>query len=112
MGGRHVANRCPGRRRLQLFKNILGTFDQFGALSTVATALGNVAAAGFLLWAFQRAFLSQARVGGLDVDRTLAMEYVVVGIALAAMLAIGFFTEPWLQLTEAASHAAAARFAR
>ncbi|TXI72727.1 MAG: NADH-quinone oxidoreductase subunit L, partial [Dechloromonas sp.] len=86
--------------------------DRFGALSTVATALGNVAAAGFLLWAFQRAFLSQARAGGLDVDRTLPMEYVVVGIALAAMLAIGFFTEPWLQLTEAASHAAAMRFVR
>jgi len=86
--------------------------DRFGALSTVATALGNVAAAGFLLWAFQRAFLSQARAGGLDVDRTLSMEYLVIGIALVALLAIGFFTEPWLQLTEAASHAAAARFIR
>ena len=28
------------------------SIDKFGALSTVATALGNVAAAGFLLWAF------------------------------------------------------------
>ncbi len=86
--------------------------DRFGALSTVATALGNVAAAGFLLWAFQRAFLSQAKSGGIDVDRTLIMEYVVVGIALAALLTIGFFTEPWLHLTEAASHSAAARFLR
>jgi NADH-quinone oxidoreductase subunit M len=84
--------------------------DKFGALSTVATALGNVAAAGFLLWAFQRAFLSQAKAGGHDVDRTLPMEYLVCGIALAAMLAIGFFTEPWLYLTETASQAAAARF--
>lgn len=87
------------------------SIDQFGALSTVATALGNVAAAGFLLWAFQKAFLSQAREGGLDVDRTLPMEYVVCGIALAAMLAIGFFTEPWLYLTEVAAQTAAARFA-
>ena len=31
-------------------------------------------------------------------------------IALAALLAIGFFTEPWLHLTETASQAAAARF--
>ena len=31
---------------------------------------------------------------------------------LAALLAIGFFTEPWLHLTEAASQAMAARFAR
>ncbi len=88
------------------------SIDQFGALSTVATALGNVAAAGFLLWAFQKAFLSPARGSGHDVDRTLPMEYLVCGIALAAMLAIGFFTEPWLNLTETASHAAAARFAR
>src|SRR5574343_1384701 len=85
--------------------------DKFGALPTVATALGNVAAAGFLLWAFQKAFLSQAKEGGHDVDHTLPMEYVVCGIALAAMLAIGFFTEPWLFLTETASQAAAARFA-
>jgi NADH-quinone oxidoreductase subunit M len=88
------------------------SIDKFGALPTVATALGNVAAAGFLLWAFQRAFLSQAKEGGHDVDKTLPMEYVVCGIALAAMLAIGFFTEPWLYLTETASQAAAARFAR
>lgn len=86
--------------------------DKFGALPTVATALGNVAAAGFLLWAFQKAFLSQAKEGGHDVDQTLPMEYVVCGIALAAMLAIGFFTEPWLFLTETASQAAVARFAR
>lgn len=86
--------------------------DKFGALSTVAAALGNVAAAGFLLWAFQRAFLSQGKAGGLDVEHTLPMEYVVCGIALLAMLAIGFFTEPWLHLTETASQSAAARFTR
>ena len=86
--------------------------DQFGALSTVATALGNVAAAGFLLWAFQKAFLSQAKGGGNEVDLTMPVEYLVCGIALAALLAIGFFTEPWLYLTETASHLAAARFSR
>ncbi|UCV03016.1 complex I subunit 4 family protein [Azonexus sp. IMCC34842] len=87
--------------------------DSFGALSTVAAALGNVAAAGFLLWAFQRAFLSPHKAGrGLDVDKTLPMEYLVCGIALAAMVAIGVFTEPWLRLSETASQAAAARFVR
>ena len=34
------------------------SIETFGALPTIATALGNVAAAGFLLWAFQRAFLA------------------------------------------------------
>ena len=86
--------------------------DSFGALSTVATALGNVAAAGFLLWAFQKAFLTPAGGDGHDVDRTLPMEYLVGGITLVALLSIGIFTEPWLHLTEAASQAMAARFAR
>lgn len=86
--------------------------DRFGALSTVATALGNVAAAGFLLWAFQKAFLSQGRPGGIEVDRTLPMEAVVCGVALAALLTIGFFTEPWLHLTEVPSQIAAQRFVR
>ena len=84
----------------------------FGALSTVAAALGNVAAAGFLLWAFQRAFLSHGKQASPDVDRTTPVEYLVCGIALAAMLTIGFFTEPWLHLTEAASQATAARLVR
>lgn len=86
--------------------------DSFGALSTVAAALGNVAAAGFLLWAFQRAFLSQGKPGGNDVDHTMPMEYLVCGIALVAMLAIGIFTEPWLHLTETASQTMAERFFR
>ncbi|MCK6413255.1 MAG: NADH-quinone oxidoreductase subunit M [Azonexus sp.] len=86
--------------------------DRFGALPTVATALGNVAAAGFLLWAFQKAFLSQAKSDAGEVDRSLPVEYLVCGIALAALLAIGFFTEPWLNLTEVASRNAAARFER
>jgi NADH-quinone oxidoreductase subunit M len=87
------------------------SIDRFGALPTVAAALGNVVAAGFLLWGFQRAFLSQRKRGrGDDVDPTLPMEYLVCGIALAAMLAIGFFTEPWLRLTETASQNAALRF--
>ena len=40
------------------------------------------------------------------------MEYLVCGIALAAMLAIGVFTEPWLRLTETASQAIALRLIR
>jgi len=86
--------------------------DNFGALPTVAAALGNVAAAGFLLWAFQRAFLSQRQAGAVEVEHTQPMEYVVCGIALLALLVIGFFAEPWLHLTEAASQAIATRFVR
>ena len=86
--------------------------ERFGALSTVAAALGNVAAAGFLLYAFQKAFLAPTAEGFsvAKVERTLPMEYVVGGVAVAALLLAGFYFEPWLNLIEPALNAMAARF--
>jgi NADH-quinone oxidoreductase subunit M len=86
--------------------------DRFGALSTVAAALGNVAAAGFLLYAFQKAFLAPTAEGTdvAQVERTLPMEYVVGGIAVLVLLAAGFYFEPWLDLIEPALEAMASRF--
>ncbi|WP_313954197.1 NADH-quinone oxidoreductase subunit M [Accumulibacter sp.] len=88
------------------------SIQTFGALPTIATALGNVAAAGFLLWAFQRAFLAQ-RPKDLPVRRiarTSVMEYFVGGTTLLVLLVAGFFPEPWLQLTDTATQALAAYF--
>jgi len=84
--------------------------ERFGALPTVAAALGNVAAAGFLLWAFQRAFLAPSPADARAVERVRPMEYLLGGLTLFALLAAGFLPEPWLLLTEAATQAAAARF--
>jgi len=86
--------------------------ERFGALSTVAAALGNVAAAGFLLFAFQKAFLAPTADGFnvAKVERTLPMEYVVGGVAVAVLLLAGFYFEPWLNLIEPALNAMAARF--
>jgi NADH-quinone oxidoreductase subunit M len=81
------------------------SIDSFGALPTVATALGNVAAAGFLLWAFQRAFLAPPPAGMVPVETTLAMEVVVGSVALALLLAAGFYPEPWMKLTDASTQA-------
>ncbi len=78
---------------------------QFGALPTIATALGNVVAAGFLLWAFQRSFLAPAAAGAKNVERTLPMETLVASVALSALLITGFYSEPWLRLTDAATQA-------
>lgn len=85
---------------------------KFGALPTVAAALGNVAAAGFLLWAFQRAFLAPTPEGAAlrNVERVRPMEYLLGGLTLFVLLAAGFLPEPWLILTEAATQAVAARF--
>jgi NADH-quinone oxidoreductase subunit M len=88
------------------------SIETFGALPTIATALGNVAAAGFLLWAFQRAFLaSRPRdLPAARIARTSPMEYFVGGATLLVLLAAGFYPEPWLQLTDTATQALAAYF--
>ena len=86
--------------------------ERFGALPTVATALGNVVAAGFLLWGFQRAFLAPAAdPAAAHVERTGRMEYVVGAMALALLLIAGFHSEPWLELTDAAVRGIAERLA-
>ncbi|HPU80634.1 NADH-quinone oxidoreductase subunit M [Accumulibacter sp.] len=86
--------------------------ETFGALPTIATALGNVAAAGFLLWAFQRAFLAPRPrdLPAARIARTARMEYFVGGATLLVLLAAGFYPEPWLQLTDTATQALAAYF--
>ena len=86
--------------------------ETFGALPTIATALGNVAAAGFLLWAFQRAFLAPRPrdLPAARIARTGPMEYFVGGATLLVLLAAGFYPEPWLQLTDTATQALAAYF--
>lgn len=85
--------------------------ERFGALPTVATALGNVVAAGFLLWGFQRVFLAPRQDGeAVKVDRTDSMEYFVGSLALLTLLVAGFHSEPWLNLTDAAVKALGARF--
>ncbi|MBU1691502.1 MAG: NADH-quinone oxidoreductase subunit L [Gammaproteobacteria bacterium] len=88
------------------------SIERLGALLTVAVALGNVAAAGFLLWAFQRAFLAprneESRFG--TIERTLPMEYLVVGSAVLVLLIAGFYLEPWMKLIEAPLYELAERF--
>lgn len=75
----------------------------YGALMTITAALGNVVAAGFLLWSFQRTFMAKpqeaqrARVEGMKpatrVERLLALSLIIM------LLLSGFFSEPLLDLT-------------
>ncbi len=75
---------------------------EFGAVLTISTAIGNVAAAGFLLWAFQRAFLAPCPETAMPLkiappqilDRTIAATLIVV------LLAAGFHSSPWLELID------------
>lgn len=87
------------------------SIQQFGALPTVAAALGNVIAAGFLLYAFQRAFLAPRPVGEAGtVERASSMELLIAFVAVAVLLAAGFYLEPWLRLVESPLNALAVHF--
>ncbi|MCW9023784.1 MAG: NADH-quinone oxidoreductase subunit M [Gammaproteobacteria bacterium] len=76
--------------------------ERFGALITIAAALGNVAAAAFLLWAFQRAFLAPLKEGVTQrpVEPTTAMEFLLIAMMIVVLLTAGFYSEPWLELIE------------
>jgi NADH-quinone oxidoreductase subunit M len=85
--------------------------DRYGAVETIAAALGNVAAAAFLLWAFQRAFLAPSSP---DLPANIApatpTERAIAGILILVLLGAGFYSEPWLQLVDAPMASLRARF--
>lgn len=78
------------------------SIHRFGGLLSIAAALGNVVAAGFLLWAFQRAFLAPRAetLPALSVEPISPAEGVVAGLVLLVLLGAGFYSEPWLELIE------------
>lgn len=71
--------------------------------TAIAVATGNVLAAAFLLWAFQRAFLAQRRAGAIRVavQKLTLREAVLTGIICAVLLGMGFYSEPWLAMVDA-----------
>lgn len=77
-----------------------GSIKRFGALITVAAALGNLVAAGFLLRAFQRAFLSEPGIDTSHWDKHPAYpaEQVMAGIVIVVTLVTGFYSTPWITL--------------
>ncbi|MCN4143679.1 MAG: NADH-quinone oxidoreductase subunit M [Thiohalomonas sp.] len=82
------------------------SIHRFGALITIAAALGNVIAAGFLLWAFQRAFLSP-KIGTWNqkaIKPATLHEKILSGIIILTLLVTGFYSEPWLGLIENSMH--------
>ena len=80
------------------------SFERFGALVTVAAAVGNVIAAGFLLWAFQKAFLAPKNTAELYTSKTIKpvspQERLLAIMLLSILLIVGFYPEPWLDLIE------------
>ncbi len=77
-----------------------GAIEVFGAPVSIAAALGNLIAAGFLLHAFQRTFLSQTHVDHSRWDQSPLQltEGVLAGTVILITLIAGFYDAPWLQL--------------
>ena len=78
------------------------SIHRFGALITIAAALGNVIAAGFLLWAFQQVFLSP-KVGSWNkkATRRASFSEKILAVSIIILLLItGFYSQPWLGLIE------------
>lgn len=76
---------------------------RFGALLTIAAAMGNVVAAGFLLWAFQRAFLAPYNEAADKVQQVRPVnrkEFFLATSMILLLLVAGFYSEPWLNLIE------------
>ena len=76
---------------------------RFGGLLTIAAALGNVLAAGFLLWAFQRAFLGSMPGQGessMTIEKARPSELLVAGLIVAVLLSTGFHITPLMELIE------------
>ncbi|MCK5810867.1 MAG: NADH-quinone oxidoreductase subunit M [Cocleimonas sp.] len=76
------------------------SISEFGALVTIAAALGNVVAAGFLLFAFQKAFLAKPSgdTSRWDTSPARLTERAMAIIVIVVILAMGFFSELWLSL--------------
>jgi NADH-quinone oxidoreductase subunit M len=75
---------------------------RFGALITIAAALGNVASAAFLLWSFQRIFLAQPESRSLSAQTVTRTERWLEGVLVVALIGVqltaGFYSAPWLTL--------------
>lgn len=83
----------------------------FGALTTIAAAVGNVLAAGFLLWAFQRAFLAPLPGDAeMEIAGVSRSEFFLGGLMLLILLGTGFYLEPWLQLIDSGALQLSSKF--
>lgn len=89
-----------------------GAIETYHWIVAVAVGSGSVAAAAFLLWAFQRVFLTQHRESARQPKKVkLDVPEAILAIAVCAVLAgIGFYIGPWLELVDGSVSALSQRF--
>lgn len=76
-----------------------GTLEAFGwGVATVA-ASGNVLAAGYLLWAYQRIFLARnSRVAPRALTDLRNRELIMAVLLCAVMIGVGLYADPWIRM--------------
>ena len=82
---------------------IEGTIEEHGWLTAIAILIGNVLAAGFLLWAFQRLFIAHPRrkvQPYSSIHHPLAQERIIALTICGLLMATGFYTTPWLKFID------------
>ncbi len=87
-----------------------GAIAGIGAPITILAALGNLIAAGFLLRAFQRVFLSlpEADTTHWNTKPAELTEKILATTVIFITLAVGFYDAPWLALIETPTEGVAA----
>ena len=88
----------PGFDALHLM--LEAVIEGSGAVVAITAALGNVIAAGFLLWAFQRAFLAPCPYGPLTVEKARRSERFIAIIIIVVLLGSDFYFDSWLELID------------
>jgi len=92
---------------------IEGAIEEHGWWIAIAILSGNVLAAAFLLWAFQRAFIAKARrfhqpYGSLH--HPVITERVIAVAICGLLIATGFYTTPWLKFIDQEASEIGARY--
>ncbi len=78
---------------------IEGSIEEHGWLIAIAILLGNVLGAGFLLWAFQRLFITHRRRAirpYSSIYHPVNQERLIALVICGLLLATGFYSTPWL----------------
>jgi NADH-quinone oxidoreductase subunit M len=82
---------------------IEGTIEEHGWLFAIAILIGNLLAAAFILWAFQRIFLASSRryvQPYLSLHHPVLKERLITTIICALLIGTGFYMRPWLKLVD------------
>lgn len=78
---------------------IEGTIEEHGWFIAIAILLGNVLAAAFLLWAFQRLFMAtrkRFKQPARSIYYSVFQERIITVVICGLLFVTGFYTQPWL----------------